>query len=213
MQILAIGNQKGGVGKSSLAVNLAIEAADQGNKVLVVDADVQGSAALFAAARDGASVKFDTVQMVKPILHKELPRIGKAYDLVVIDIGGRDNAAFRSALVAADQLLVPLGPSAADVWATEDVFQILDELRAGKELGAFAAFTRVVHGTRVARDAHRHVEELLEEQDVRLLKTVIHSRVAWPESFGEGRAVTEHEPRGEAARELRELATEMGLVA
>ena len=97
MQILAIGNQKGGVGKSSLAVNLAIEAADQGNKVLVVDADVQGSAALFAAARDGASVKFDTVQMVKPILHKELPRIGKAYDLVVIDIGGRDNAAFRSA--------------------------------------------------------------------------------------------------------------------
>jgi len=211
VKTLAIGNQKGGVGKSHIAVNLAVHAADQGKKVLLVDADVQGTAAQFAAARENGKVKFDTIQMVKPILHRELPSVGETYDVVIIDVGGRDNPAFRSALLAADHLLIPLGPSAADVWSTEEVFEMLDELRVGHEIGASAVFTRVVQGTRVANDSSGYVQEALDGKDVRLLDTILHSRVAWAESFGEGESVVELQPNGPAARELRELAHEIGI--
>jgi chromosome partitioning protein len=131
----------------------------------------------------------------------------------VIDVGGRDSATFRSALVTADTILIPLGPSAADVWATEDAFNLLDELAVSRDFEALAVFTRVVHHTRVAREAHAYVGEQLAERDVRLLETIIHNRVAWPQSLGEGLAVTEFEPRGPAARELAELAAELHLVA
>lgn len=211
-QVLAIANQKGGVGKSTLAANLAVLAADTGRRVLLIDADPQASATDFAGAREQEAPTFHTAQLVRPVLHQEVPRLGGGYDLVLIDVGGRDTKTFRSALLAADTILIPLGPSAADVWATEDVFNILDELAVSAEFEALAVFTRAVAGTRVAREASDHVREQLAERSVRLLETVIHSRVAWPEAFGEGLAVTEHEPRGAAARELRELAAELGIV-
>ena len=215
MHVLAIANQKGGVGKSTLAVNLAVEATNHGLRVLLIDADAQASATDFAGAREDSRPRFETVQLVRPILHKEVPRIGEPYDLVVVDVGGRDSSTFRSALVAADTILIPLGPSAADVWATEDVFRLLDEISVSRRVEALAVFTRVVHHSRetvVAREAQEYVREQLGEREVRLLRTVIHSRVAWPKAFGEGLAVTELDPRGAAATELRTLAGELGIV-
>lgn len=212
MHILAIANQKGGVGKSTLAVNLATLAATEGRRVLLVDADPQATSTDFAGARDEERPFFHTAQLVRPVLHQEVPRLGAGYDLVVIDVGGRDTATFRSALVSADTILIPLGPSAADVWATEDVWKLLDELSVSQDFTALAVFTRVVHGTRVARDATSYVGEELAERNVRLLPTIIHNRVAWPEALGEGLAVTEHEPRGKAAAELQDLARDLGIL-
>lgn len=213
MHVLAIANQKGGVGKSSLAVNLAVLATAHGQRVLVIDADTQATSIDFAGARDDDRPQFRTAQLVRPVLHQQVPGLGADYDLVMIDVGGRDSATFRSALVAADTILIPLGPSAADVWATEDVFDLLDELAVSQSFEALAVFTRVVHHTRVAREAHQYVREQLAERNVRLLETIVHNRVAWPQALGEGLAVTEFEPRGAAARELEELAGELGLTS
>lgn len=211
MKVLAIANQKGGVGKSTLAVNLGLVLVAQGVRVLLVDADPQGSAALWAAARNEELPRFDTMQLSKPILHRELPRIGTGYDLILIDVGGRDSATFRSALVAANEVLIPLGPGAADLWASQDVFAMLDEVAMGRSMNAWAVFTRVVQGTRIAKESGQHLNELLEEHDVALAQNIMHSRVAWAESFGEGLGVTEH-PRGAAAAiELHALAEEIGL--
>lgn len=212
MHVLAIANQKGGVGKSTLAVNLATVAAASDQRVLLIDADPQATSTDFAAARDEDRPCFHTAQLVRPVLHQEVPRLGAGYDLVVIDVGGRDTATFRSALVCADTILIPLGPSAADVWATEDVFQLLDELSVSRTFTALAVFTRVVHGTRVARDASAYVGEELAERNVRLLPTIIHNRVAWPEALGEGLAVTEHDPRGRAAQELKALSRDLHIL-
>jgi chromosome partitioning protein len=212
MEVLAIANQKGGVGKSTLAVNLGIEAVRGGRRVLLVDADTQSSATLFSAAREEGEPRFDTMQLVRPVLHREIPRIGGAYELVVIDVGGRDSGTFRSALVAADRVLIPLGPSAADLWASDDVLGMLDEVSVGKSVRASAVFTKVVHGTRVAREALAELHEMLKERDVTLLDTAIHARVAWAQSFGEGRAVTEWAPSSAAAEELRALSAELGIL-
>ncbi len=212
MKMLAIANQKGGVGKSTLAVNLGLTAVAQGARVLLVDADPQGSAALWAAARNEELPRFDTMQLSKPILHRELPRVGAGYDLVLIDVGGRDSATFRSALVAADEVLIPLGPGAADLWASQDVFAMLDEVGMGRSITAWAVFTRVVQGTRVAKESGQHLRDLLEEHAVTLAKSVVHSRVAWAESFGDGLGVGEHAGGSAAAAELQALAIELGLI-
>jgi len=212
MQVLAIANQKGGVGKSSLAVNLAVELTLSNQSILLVDADPQASAAQFAAARDEDRPSFATVQLAKPILHREIPKIGQSYDVVLIDVGGRDSPTLRSALVAADSILIPLGPSAADLWASQDVFSLLDEIRVARTFKAWTLFTRMVAGTVVAREALEELMALAEEHGFSHLESVLHSRVAWPRAFGEGLSVSELEPNGSAAQELRSLCRETALL-
>ena len=93
--IFAIANTKGGVGKSTLAVNLAVLAASQGHKVLLVDADPQASSLQFLNARDDSLPAFTGIQISQPIIHKQLPELATHYEYVFIDVGGRDAPVFR----------------------------------------------------------------------------------------------------------------------
>lgn len=210
-RILAVANSKGGVGKSTLATNLAAEAAGAGLRVLLVDTDPQSSSAVFAATRDQERPAFRVIQMIQPILHRELPELAKPYDLVVIDTGARETKTFRSALAAADFVLVPITPSAYDVWASEDVFTVIDELSATRDLTTWVVLNQVVPRTRVAKEAIEVLEETTAERGAKLLDTRIHSRVAWRMASSQGLAVTEYEPRGAAAAELRALWAELGI--
>ncbi|MCP3963349.1 MAG: AAA family ATPase [bacterium] len=210
-RILAIANSKGGVGKSTLATNLAVEAALAGLDVLLVDTDPQSSSAVFAATRDEGRPAFGLVQMNQPILHRELPKLCEPYDLVVIDTGARETRTFRSALMAADSVLVPVTPSAYDIWASEDVFAVIDELSATRDFTTRVVLNQVVPRTKVAVEAMEALEEITEEQGAKLLDTRIHSRVAWKMASGEGLSVTEYRPRSPAAAELRALWAELDL--
>ncbi|MEM9596875.1 MAG: ParA family partition ATPase [Acidobacteriota bacterium] len=210
--VLAVANTKGGVGKSTLATNLAAEAARAGESVLLVDTDPQASATLFAATRGEDRPGFRVVQMTKPILHREVPALAAPFDLAVIDTGGRETATFRSALASAHRVLVPITPSAYDIWASEDVFSMLDELMTTRtDLAASVVLNQVIPRTRIAQDALDALEELAEEQGIGLLETRLHGRVAWKMAASRGLSVAEHEPRGAAAAELRALCAELGL--
>src|SRR5829696_7742596 len=105
--IVGVLNQKGGVGKTSLAVNFAAALALRGQRVLLVDADPQGSALAWLSARELEPL-FPVVGMAKPSLHRDLPQIARGYDTVIIDGAPRVNELGRSAILASDLVLLPV---------------------------------------------------------------------------------------------------------
>ena len=88
MKILSIVNQKGGVGKSTLAVNLAIAAIKDKKRTLLIDADTQGSSIAFRAIREQDDLQ--AIAITTPTIHKDIKKFKESYDFVIIDAGGRN---------------------------------------------------------------------------------------------------------------------------
>ena len=210
--ITAIANTKGGTGKTTVAANLATVAAHGGHPTLLVDADPQGSALSFLSVRDEARPTIEGLELTRPTLHKQLPRISEAFDYVFIDVGGRDAPVLRSALVAADVILIPIAPTAFDAWAADDIFTLVDEVAARGDIEALVVLNLVTN-TIAAREAAEGLEVYLEGHSVRLLKSRLHTRTAWPRASGEGLGVLEWRRSSPATRELLELTTELGITA
>ena len=203
--IIAVLNQKGGVGKTTLSVNLASALALSGKRVLLIDADPQGSALDWQAARTSDSL-FPVVGMAKPTLHKDVPGLAAGYDHVLIDGPPRVNELAKSAILAAELVLIPVQPSPYDVWAADEIVKLIQEVSLYKEgLRSLFAITRKVGNTAIGRD----VGEALKAYPFPLAATSIGQRVVFAESAASGLAVLEAEPKGAAAREIRALVSEL----
>lgn len=126
--IVAIASTKGGVGKTTIAVNLAVVRADYG-RVLLVDGDEQGSAADFTALR-GEVPGYALVRCHGTELKNRVIELSRSVDDTIIDVGGTDSGALRAALLAADLVAIPVLPRVFDVWATEQMAELVNEARA-----------------------------------------------------------------------------------
>jgi cellulose biosynthesis protein BcsQ len=117
--LLAVGNTKGGVGKTVLAANIAAALAQRGLDVLLIDGDEQASAATFAQIRadQPGAAGFTTIQLQGAAIRQQMRPLAGKYDEIVIDVGGRDTGSLRATLTVADTILIPFQPRSVDLWA------------------------------------------------------------------------------------------------
>ena len=204
--ILGVLNQKGGVGKTTLSVNIAASLARTGARVLLIDADPQGSALDWAAARDGEPL-FSVVGFPRPTIHKEIAQLGLGYDHVVIDGPPRVTDLARSAIMASDVVLVPVQPSPYDIWATADLVELVKqriEVTDGKLKAAFVV-SRAIKGTRIGAE----ITEALAGYGLPVLESRITQRVSYPGTAAAGTTILDAEPDGDGSGEIRALMNEI----
>jgi chromosome partitioning protein len=203
--IISLLNQKGGVGKTTLAVHLATALSQRGKRVLMVDADPQGSALDWAASREGEKA-FPVIGLPKATLHKELPKMAANYDYLVIDGAPRVYDVARSAIMASDLVLIPVQPSPYDVWAAKEIVDLITDVRPFKDnLKSVFVINRKIVNTAIGRD----VTEALSEYDLPVLKSQVCQRVSFAESAGRGQTVLEIELGSLASQEIEALTTEV----
>ena len=201
--IVSVLNQKGGVGKTTIAVNLAACFASARRRVLLIDADPQGSALAWSAARTAEPV-FVVVGMAKANLHRELPALARPYDVAVIDGPPRVNELARAAIMASDLVLIPVQPSPYDVWAAADTVQLVNEAKSFKpKLSAAFVLNRMIAKTAIGRDVMTALKGF---SDTPVLGSPLVQRVVYAESAARGLSVIEAAPKSEAAAELKQLA-------
>jgi len=130
-RVIALLNQKGGAGKTTLATHLAGELALEGLRVVLIDADPQGSASDWAERRAQSAQQrlYGVYGLARETLHVEVPQIAQTADFVIIDGPPRSAAITRSALLACDLALIPVQPSAYDVWASAEMVRLIEEAR------------------------------------------------------------------------------------
>jgi chromosome partitioning protein len=203
--IISIQNQKGGVGKTTLAVHISHALALRHKPTLLLDADPQGSARDWAAARE-AQPPFSVVGLDRPTIHRDLPAIAKNYAYVVIDGPPRVTELARSAIAAADLVLIPVQPSPYDVWAAQEVITLIKEASVFKEnLKSVFVINRKIVNTAIGRD----VTEALSGYGLPVLRSQICQRVSFAESAASGQTVLETDPNGQAAQEIQGLVNEL----
>ena len=203
--IVGVLNQKGGVGKTTLSVNLAACLARTGARVLLIDADPQGSALDWAAAREGEPL-FSVVGFPRATIHKEIAQLGQGYDHIIIDGPPRVTDLARSAIMASDIVVIPVQPSPYDIWAAEEVVKLITEARVYKEnIKSVFVVNRKITNTAIGRD----VREALAAYPIHVLNASIAQRVVFAEAAAQGQAIFEIEPTGPAVAEMEAVAAEL----
>ncbi|MEI4471560.1 ParA family partition ATPase [Frigidibacter sp. MR17.24] len=202
-KVIAVAQQKGGSGKTTIAVNLAVAFARQGRRVAVLDTDPQGSLGRwFMARRDrlgDAGIEFSTSSAWG--VSYECEKLRRSADYVIIDTPPKVDADLRPALREADLVLIPVASSHVDLWATEGVLDLAG--REGKR--ATVVLNRAKAGTRLAEEVAAAAREL----SAALAEARLAYRVAYASTLGEGLGVQETARRGPASDEVERLAAEV----
>ena len=204
MKVIAVLNQKGGSGKTTIATHLARALQLAGADVLLVDSDPQGSARDWAAVREDQPLT--VVGIDRPTIDRDLKQVARK-DFVVIDGAPQAADLAVSAVKSADFVLIPVQTSPYDIRAAADLVHIVKqriEVTDGRLQAAFVV-SRAIKGTRIGSE----VSEALAGYGLPVLESRITQRVSYPGTAAAGLTVMESEPDGDAAAEIYALANEI----
>jgi chromosome partitioning protein len=203
--IIAILNQKGGAGKTTISINLARALQQDNGKVLLVDSDPQGSARDWHAAGNGDYLT--VVGLDRPTLDKDIKGICHGYDWVLIDGAPQLEEMAIAAIKCADIVLIPVQPSPYDIWASEDLVDVVkarQQITNGKPKAAFI-ISRQITNTNLGKE----VRDALNGYELPIFKNGTFQRVVYAKTAATGSTVLDTEPNNEASNEIKQIAKEL----
>ena len=202
--IVSFLNQKGGVGKTTLAINAAGFYSSQRKSVLLVDADPQGTTTRWAEIRD--SMDFPVVHLSRKNMSGEIVTLASNYERVVIDGPPRAESLSRAVVIASDLVVLPIEPSGASDWASQVTIQQIQEAREYKgELKAIFMISRAISRTVIGNAIREHVADA----GIPILKSAVVNRVAFAEALTMGKTIFEWAPKSAAARDITQTMNEI----
>jgi chromosome partitioning protein len=202
--IVTVGNTKGGVGKTTIAVNIAIARSLAGREVWLIDGDRQGTAQTAISIRADAGhspgiacASYPDGQTLRAQVQQQVNR----FDDIIIDAGGRDSTALRAALILSDVLLVPFQPRSYDVWALDDIAQLVDEARSVRDgLRCYAVLNCADPGE-TSTDNIEAAAAVADVPQFEYLNTPLRRRKSYSNAAGQGLSVLELKPSDKKAIE------------
>ncbi|MBE9044329.1 AAA family ATPase [Pleurocapsales cyanobacterium LEGE 10410] len=204
-RVFGVLNQKGGSGKTTISLHLASALSNKGHKVLLIDGDPQGSARDWLSARV-EDCPFGLVGLDRPIIHKELPKLASEYDYVVIDGAPRVTDLTRSAILASDLVLIPIQPSPLDIWASNEILDLVKEASIYKpSIESAIVISRKIINTNIGDETIN----LLKEHQLPILDSIIHQRIVYAECLKDGRTALETGSNQTATKEIEQFAAEL----
>ena len=205
MPTIAVLNQKGGSGKTTIATHLARAYQLQGHSVLLIDSDKQGSARDWRAADENNTTP--VIGLDRTSLDKDIKSLGK-HDYIIIDGAPQATEIALAAIRASDFILIPVQPSPYDLWATANLIELIHQrigVTEGKLTAAFV-ISRLIKNTKIGEE----VANVLNEFDLPVLHSRIVQRICYPNSASLGKTVFETErSNSEAILEIQSIAEEI----
>ena len=203
--ILTFGHTKGGVGKSMLALNVAVERIRAGVDTLLIDGDPRQTSVSKAIAVRGESGQEPPVPCIvledARTLRQQVGLLRPKYQDLVIDVGGKDSSALRSALLVTDVLVLPVAPESVELWAIDDVVEVIEEAQALHPFRVLVVLNRAKSSGQDNADTRAMVAEY---PQLTMLAPSIGHRSAFSSAFGRGLSVAEYRPaNAKAISELR----------
>jgi chromosome partitioning protein len=207
--IILVGSQKGGAGKSTIAINLAAELARKGEDVVLVDADVQRSAARWHADREAATVR-PSIACVEKLgnIRETLLDLDQRYGHVVVDVAGKDSKEMRTGMTAAHKMVVTVRPSQMDLDTLALMTELVEQsIEFNPDLDVRSLLTQVPTNPGVTERTDAG-EYLSDYPALPPLQTVIYERKAYRDVISEGLGVVEwNNPKARA--EIQEFTAEL----
>ena len=202
--IISVVNQKGGVGKTTVAINLAAMLRRNNFNLVLLDTDPQGSATQWHDVEENQAV--EVIHHPDPVEPADIEALLQDYDHIVIDAPPAIGDISRSVLAVSNLAIVPLSPSPLDIWSCWGTLEMISEVqRENPKLKAQLLVSRKIPGTRVGREAR----EAMEVFETDIFQSELCQRVAYVDSMTSGVTVMQYAPDSKAMQEIEDLFEEV----
>ena len=204
-KVITIAQQKGGTGKTTLAVHLALAFIKYHNhKVAIIDTDPQGSLGKWFMIRSknnslNKNLTFKTASLWGAQYESKI--LKQDHDIVIIDTPPKIESDARPAIEAADLVLIPVAPSPVDFWATESIIEIAKKAKRK----VLIQINRANHRSKLISKTHEYIKSI----NVKSTDTLIGNRQIFVASMGEGKTVVEKQRKSKAVEEIKSISNQI----